>query len=303
VTVIIFPNTTSGTGDQQFTGISLPNPFLNWIRNQVHRVTGDDPRTETIEGTINLLAKALLENDRALLDYITLLQSYVSVYQAVLNAIGPGVNNYHADNVVRGVHQDITLTINLEHQDSLVYQDTYILGNHDDYTYTGTHLDSGYHSDNTIVHSDYHSDHGDHQDASHGDRASSHSDHSDHSDLIHSDTHGDSVDPHQDSHSDHTDNVHYDQTTNHCDSHSDHIDILNSVHCDVLHLDHTDIVHGDIPHANVSHNDFTYHEDYLYHDDYWDHSDDRTICHADTWVYHNDLTEFNDYWNHSDYCL
>ena len=82
---VIFPNTTSGASGQQQGTVSLPNPFLEWIRNQIHWVTGDDPKTPQIEGTLNLLTKALLENDRALLDYLTLLQSYISTYQAILN--------------------------------------------------------------------------------------------------------------------------------------------------------------------------------------------------------------------------
>lgn len=283
---VIFPNTTSGASGQQQGTVSLPNPFLEWIRNQIHWVTGDDPKTPQIEGTLNLLTKALLENDRALLDYLTLLHSYISTYQAILNSIGPGQSRYHADSSIRGVHQDTDLSLNLLHQDSLVYGDTYILGGHDDYAYTGIHSDSGFHLDQRVVHSDFHSDHQDHLDASHGDRAYFHSDHQDHGDVIHEDTHGDATNPHQDVHSDHNDTVYQDFTQSHHDTHSDHLDIRNQVHCDVLHVDHFDSVHGDVPHANVAHEDSYSHQDHTSHDDYWDHSDhsDHIDFHADTYV-------------------
>ncbi len=281
--ILFFPESpVDGDGDQ----ISLPHQFLEWIRNQVHRVSGDDPKTESLEGTLNLLAQALLRNDRALLDYMYYLEGTLYSLQSILNAIGPGSNYFHVDNNVGG-HQDISLGVSMHHSDVLEYGDTWILGSHSDQRYSGSHLDQTSHQDHTVIHSDAHGDHTDHYDASHGDRAASHSDHHDHANVSHGDTHGDSTQYGSSGHGDHSDNVHYDQTVNHTDWHTDHGDVQASQHGDVFHLDYWDSVHGDTPHGDVDHEDYTHHlditdliegESYLDHANYTDHGN---ISHHD----------------------
>lgn len=301
---IIFPNTPAGVSDQEGGLPTLPNPHLEWIINHVHRVAGDDPRTPAIEGKVNQLAKALLENDRALLDYISALESYIHVYQAALNALGPGPNRFHADNSVRGVHQDISLQVNLQHQDSLVYGDTFLIVDslgqvqHDDWAFTGNHADSTAHGDLTVVHSDFHSDHTDHFDALHGDFAVAHTDHGDHSDISHANVHGDQLYPYQDVHSDHTDYVHANYSSPYQDVHSDHTDLVNRDHCDQYHADHGDNRTTNIPHANVSHDDYYHHVDEASHEDYIEV--DSTCGHWDTYAYHADGYEYIDYMDHTD---
>jgi hypothetical protein len=248
---VFFPEPPQGEGMRP----TIPHPILDWIRNQIHYITGDDPATPTLEGTLNLLAEKLLQNDRALLDYLDLMASSVSVAQQILNSIIPGKNRIHADNTFRNYHQDADFDLDLRHTDSLIYSDTWIVGTHQDESYTGNHSDTGYHQDNTVIHSDSHGDHTDHYDQSHGDRPYSHSDHSDHSDFSHTDSHGDSTNPHTDTHSDHTDNIHYDESTVHSDSHSDHYDHYDQVHGDVIHANYSDTRHDDIAHANVAHSD------------------------------------------------
>jgi hypothetical protein len=296
---VFFPEPPQGEGMRP----TIPHPILDWIRNQIHYITGDDPATPTLEGTLNLLAEKLLQNDRALLDYLDLMASSVSVAQQILNSIIPGKNRIHADNAFRNYHQDADFDLDLRHTDSLIYSDTWILGTHQDENYTGNHSDTGYHQDNTVIHSDSHGDHTDHYDQSHGDRSSSHSDHSDHSDFSHSDSHGDSTNPHTDTHSDHTDNIHYDQSTIHSDSHSDHFDHSDQIHGDVIHANYSDTRHNDTPHANMAHSDSSYHSDYSDHTnftDYVDHND----YHGDEWYYvdvpsyidHGDYRDHGDSW-------
>jgi hypothetical protein len=292
---VFFPEPPQGEGMRP----TIPHPILDWIRNQIHYITGDDPATPTLEGTLNLLAEKLLQNDRALLDYLDLMASSVSVVQQILNSIVPGKNRIHADNTFRNYHQDADFDLDLRHTDSLIYSDTWIVGAHQDENYTGTHSDSGYHQDKTVIHSDSHGDHTDHYDQSHGDRSSSHSDHSDHSDFSHSDSHGDSTNPHTDTHSDHTDNIHYDQSTVHSDSHSDHFDHNDQVHGDVLHANYSDTRHDDIAHANVAHSDYFLHDDYFDHTDFADfrdHGDHRDIV----W-YYVDTPSYIDHGDHNDH--
>jgi hypothetical protein len=282
---------------------TIPHPILDWIRNQIHYITGDDPATPTLEGTLNLLAEKLLQNDRALLEYLDLMASSVSVVQQILNSIIPGKNRIHADNAFRNYHQDADFDLDLRHTDSLIYSDTWIVGTHQDESYTGNHSDTGYHQDNTVIHSDSHGDHTDHYDQSHGDRPYSHSDHSDHSDFSHTDSHGDSTNPHTDTHSDHTDNIHYDESTVHSDSHSDHYDHYDQVHGDVIHANYSDTRHDDIAHANVAHSDSSYHSDYSNHEDYFDYID-HDDYHGDEWYYvdvpsyidHGDYQDHGDSW-------
>jgi len=195
---------------------TIPNPILEWIRNSVHRITGDDPATPTLEGTLNLLAEKLLQNDRALLDYLDMLASSVISVQQVLNTLTPGKSRVHIDNTFTNYHQDAEFDIDLRHTDSLIYSDTWIVGGHQDEGYFGTHSDSGYHQDQTVEHSDYHGDHSDHYDQAHGDIA-----HANYSDTTHNDINHANV-AHQDS-SYHSDYYDHDDLTDFFD-HGDHED-------------------------------------------------------------------------------
>jgi hypothetical protein len=286
----------------------IPNLTLDWIRNQVHYITGDDPDTSTLEGTLNLLAEKLLQNDRALLDYLVLIASSVSSLQKILNVISPGKSRIHADNTFSNYHQDVDFDFDLRHNDRLIYSDTWVVGSHQDEKYIENHSDTNYHQDVTIIHNDEHGDHSDHYDQEHGDRGFLYSDHSDHSDFSHSDRHGDFVVHHSDSYNDHTDIIYHDQTTDHVDSHYNYADHGNRAHEDIPHVNHEDTQHLDQDHANLPHFDednhanysdhsnFTDFRDYVDHSDHEDHDD-----HRDYTVYHSDIEEFSDHVNYEDH--